>query len=72
MVLTFSDINTFRVDKMPYRDSPHHETELLKNFNYLNLFRPNQHTEDYYHGGPNGKIFLLEIEDKKYVYLGKS
>ena len=52
---------------MPY--SPHHEIEILKSFNYLNLFKPKEHT-DYYNTGPNNKNFPFEIEDKKYIYVG--
>ena len=32
---------------MPYKDSPHHETEIVTKFNYLNLLKPNEHKEDY-------------------------
>ena len=48
MVLLFSDLNKGQIDKMPYRDSPHHEIEILMSFDYLNVFEPNEHTE-YYH-----------------------
>ena len=48
MVLIFGDLSKTQVYKMPYGDSPHHETEILMNFNYLDLFKPSEHTEDYY------------------------
>ena len=48
IVLIFSDLNKTQVSKTPYRDSPHHEIEILMSFDYLHLFRPNGHTEDYH------------------------
>ena len=32
MVLIFSDFNKAQIYKMPYRDSPHHEIEILISF----------------------------------------
>ena len=40
-------------------------------FRYLNLVKPNEHTEDYHIRKRNGN-FLIENEDKKYIYVGKS
>ena len=48
------------------RDSPHLEIEILMSFDYLNVFRPNEHTEDYHTRKPNNAIFLFKIEDSKY------
>ena len=31
--------------KMPYRDISHREIEISLSFNYLNLFKPNEHTD---------------------------
>ena len=45
--------------------SPHHGFEILMRFKYLNLFKPNEHTEDCHIRKSNDKKFLLEIEDKK-------
>ena len=56
---------------MPYRDSPHHEIEMLMSFDYLNLFRPKEHTEDYHIRKPNNANFLFKIEDKQYDRVGK-
>ena len=56
---------------MPYRDSPHHEIELVMSFSYLSLFEPTEDTEDYHITKPNYEIFLFEIEVKKYVYVGE-
>ena len=56
---------------MPYRDNPHHEIEKIMSFGHLNMFKPNEHTEEYHKGGPNDKNFLFEIQDKKYIYVGE-
>ena len=50
---------------MPYRSSPHNEIEILMSFNDLNLFRSNEHNEDYHIRKPNDESFLFESEDKK-------
>ena len=71
MVLIFSDLNEARIYKMPYRDSPHREIEILMSFDYLHSFRPNEHTEDYHVRKPNNANFLFKIEDKKYIHVGK-
>ena len=61
MVSLFSDLNKAQIYKMSYRDSPHHENEILMSFDYLNVFKLNKDTED----------FLIEIGDKKYIYGGE-
>ena len=71
MDLIFSDLNKAQIYKMPYRNSSHQEIEILMSFNYLNLFKPNEHTEDYHTRKPNNENFLFEIEDKKYIYVGE-
>ena len=50
---------------MAYRDNPHHEIEMVISFDYLNVFKPNEHTEDYHIWKPNNENFLFEIEVKK-------
>ena len=40
-------------------------------FDYLHLFRPNEHTEDYYIRKKNIENFLFKIEDKKYIHVGE-
>ena len=65
MVLISGDLNKAQIYKMPYRDCPHHETEIVMSFNYLNAFEPN----DYHIRKPNDEIFLFEIEDKINVYV---
>ena len=72
MALIFTDLNKAQICKMPYRDSPHHEIEILMSFDYLHLFRPNEHTEDYHTRKPNNANFLFKIEDKKYIHVGKN
>ena len=59
MLLIFSDLNKTQIYEMPYRDSPRHEIEILKSFNFFKLFKPNDEN------------FLFEIEYKKYSYVGK-
>ena len=39
-------------------------------FDYLNVFRLNEHTEDYYIRKPNNENFLFESEHKKYIHVG--
>ena len=38
-------------------------------FNYLNLFKSNEHTEDYQIRKPSNENFLIEIADKEYIYV---
>ena len=72
LVSIFSDLIIGRIYKMPYRDSPNQEIEILMCFNYLNLLKPNEYDEDYYIRKPNEENFLLEIEDKKHIYVGEN
>ena len=71
MVLLFSDLNKAQIYKMPYRDSPQHDIEILMSFDYLHLFRPNEDTEDYHIRTPNNENFSFKIEDKKYIHVGE-
>ena len=70
MVVVFTDLNKGQIYKMPYRDSPHREIEILMGFDYLHLFRPNEHTEDHHIRKPNIANFLFKIEDKEYIHVG--
>ena len=72
MVLPFSDLNKAQIYKMPHRDSPHHEIEILMSFDYLNVFKSNEHTEDNHIRKPNNEFFLFKIEDKKYIHVGEN
>ena len=53
MVLIFTDLKKAQIYKIPYRNSPHQEIELLISFGYLHLFRPNEHSEDCHIRKPN-------------------
>ena len=48
---------------MPHRNSPHREIEILKSFDYLHLFGPDENNKD--------GIFLFKIENKKYIHVGE-
>ena len=64
MVLIFCDLSKTQIYKMPYRDSPHREIELDMSFIYLNVFKPNEHTEKYHIRKHNDENFLFKIGDK--------
>ena len=49
---------------MPYRGSPYHEIEIVMSFKHLNMFRPNEHKENYVIRKPNSEIFLFETGDE--------
>ena len=70
MVVDFTDLNKAQIYKMPYRDSPHREIEIIMCFDYLHLFRSNEHTEDYHIRKPNIEKFLFRIENEKYIHVG--
>ena len=40
MVLIITDLKKAQIYKIPYRNSPHQEIEILMSFDYLHLFRP--------------------------------
>ena len=65
LILIFSDLNKAQIYKRAYRGSPCQEIEIQMSFDCLSLFKANKHTEDYYNRGPNDKIFLIGIGDKK-------
>ena len=71
MVPIFSDLNKAQINKVPYRDSTHHDFELLMSFFYLSLFKSNEHTEDYHLRKPNNENFLFRIEDETNIYVGE-
>ena len=72
MVFNFKDLSKAQISRMPFRDSPHHEIEILVSFSYLNLFRPNEHKVDYHIRKPNDKSVLFEIEAKIFIYVGEN
>ena len=69
MVLIFTDLKKAQIYKIPYRNSPHQEIEILISFDYLHLFRPNEHAEDYHIRKPNNENFLFKIGDEKYIHV---
>ena len=71
LLLIFNDLNKAQTYKMPCRDSPHHEIEIVMSFSYLNVLKPNDHTEDYPNRKPNDEMFLFEVEDKKHIFVGE-
>ena len=64
MVLFFTDLKKAQIYKLPYRDSPHHEIEIVMSFDYLHIFGPDENK--------NYGIFLFETENKKYVHVGEN
>ena len=71
LVLIFSDLNKAHIYKMIYTDSTNHEIEIVMGSDFLNLFKPIEHTEHFHIRKPNDENFLFEIGDKKYVYVGE-
>ena len=65
MVLLFPDFNKTQIYKVLSRISPHREIEIVMSFDYLNVFRPNEHTEDYHIRKPNNAKFPFKIKNKK-------
>ena len=64
LVLIFADLKKAQIYKMPYRNSPHQEIEIVMSFDYLHVFGPDEDNKD--------GNFLFEIEDKKYVRVGEN
>ena len=56
---------------MPYRDSPHQDIGSFMSFIHLNLFRPNEHKEDYDIRKPNDESSMFDVGDSNYIYLGE-
>ena len=64
IVLIFTDLKKAQIYKMPYRDCPHQEIEIVMSFDYLHVFGPDENNK-------NGS-FLFEIENKKHVHVGEN
>ena len=71
LVLIFSDLNKSQIYEKPYRYSSHNEIEILLSFDYLNVFKPNEYTENYHIRKANDEKFLFEIGDKKNIFVGE-
>ena len=62
MILIFTDLKKPQIYKMPFRDSPYQEIEMVTKFDYQHLFNPFEKTNE---------NFLFKIGDKKYIYVGE-
>ena len=71
MVLIFTDLKKAQNYKMPYRNSPHREIEMVTKFDYQHLFRPFGLDERTHARRETIENFLFKIEDKKYNYVGE-
>ena len=72
MVLIFTDLKKAQIYKMPYRNSAHGEIGRIMSFDYLNLLRPKEHSEDYHNWKPNDENFPFKIEDKRDIHVVKN
>ena len=63
IVLIFTDFKKAQIYKIPYRNSPHQEIEIVMSFDYLHVFGLDENNKD--------GNFLFEIEDKKYIHVGE-
>ena len=68
----FTDLGKAQIYKVLYRDCSYLQFGIPMSFNYLNSFKPNEHTEYYYNKKPNDGNFVFENEDEKYVQIGES
>ena len=64
MVLIFTDLKKAQIYKIPYKNSPHQEIEIVTNFDYQQLFKPFDLDKE------TDANFLFKNEDKKYIYVG--
>ena len=64
MVLIFTDLKKTQIYKIPYKNSPHQEIEIVTKFDYQQLFKPFDLDKE------TDANFLFKIEDKKYIYVG--
>ena len=63
IVLIYTYLKKAQIFKIPYRNSPHQEIELVKSFDYLHIFGPEENNKD--------GNFLFAIENKKYIHVGE-
>ena len=63
IVLIFTDLKKAQIYKIPYRNSPHQEIDIVMSFDYLHVFGPDENNKD--------GNFLFEIGDKKYIHVGE-
>ena len=62
MILIFTDLKKAQIYKMPFRDSPHQEIDIVTKFDYQHLFKPFEKTNE---------NFLFKIGDKGFTYAGE-
>ena len=70
VVLIFTDLKKAQIYKMPYRNSPHQEIEIVTKFDYQHLFRPFGLDEGTHARREANENFLFKIEDEKYIHVG--
>ena len=63
IVLIFSDLKKAQIYKIPYRNSPRQEIEIVMSFDYLHVYGQDENNKD--------GNFLFEIEDRKYIHVGE-
>ena len=69
VVLTFTDLKKAQIYKMPYRDSPHHEIEMVIKFDYQHLYKPFDLDKKTHARIVTNENFLFKIEDKKHIFV---
>ena len=69
MVSIFTDLKKAQLYKMPYRNSPHQEIEMVTKIDYQHLFKPFDLVKKTHARIVNDENFLFKIEDKKYFFL---
>ena len=72
MVLIFNDLKKAQTYKMPYRDSSHHETEMVIKFDCQHLFKPFDLDKKTHARIVTDENFLFKIEDEKYIFVGEN
>ena len=70
MILIFTDLKKAQIYRMPFRDSPHQEIEIVTKFDYQHLFKPFDLDKETHARIETDTNFLFKIEDKKYIYVG--
>ena len=71
MIFIFTDLKKTQIYKMPFRDSPHQEIEMVTKFDYQHLFKPFELDEKTHTRRETNENFLFKIENKKYIYVGE-
>ena len=63
IVLIFRDLKKAQIYKIPNRNSPHQEVEIVISFDYLHVFGPDENNKD--------GNFLFKIGDEKFIHVGE-